>query len=125
MVVLTVLPSPCSYRSTQGSTDSTTTDAYTSSKGKAGRPDQLWRVPNMSWARSERDSCAKWVRLLLSVYLRPRGEVGEVSGDAFAGANMAIEEGHGVAYFYEQRIHLDRLGLLCVNLYLYIYTCIW
>ena len=64
----------------------------------------------MSWARAERDSCAKRVRLLLSVYLHPRRKVGQMSGNAFAGANMAIEEGYGVRYFYEQRIHPDRLG---------------
>ena len=124
MVVLTFLPSPCPLRSTQGSTDSTTTDAHASSKGKAGRPDELWRVSNMSWALTERDSCAKRVRLLLSVYLRPRGEVGQVSGDAFAGANMAIEEGHGVRYFMSKG-YIWIVLTLCVNLYPYAYFCIW
>ena len=75
----------------------------------------------MSWARAERDSGAERVCLLLSVYPCPRREVRQVPGDAFAGANMAIEEGHGVRYFYEERIHLDRLGpflFICIPLYL-------
>ena len=77
----------------------------------------------MSWARAERDSGAERVCLLLSVYPCPRREVGQVPSDAFAGANIAIEEGHGVRYFYEERIHLDRLGPF-LWIYIHMYTLV-
>jgi hypothetical protein len=120
MVVLTFLPSPCSLRSTQGPAHPTTPGAHASSKGKAGRPDQLWRVSNMSWARAKRDSCAERICVLLSVYLRPCREGRPVPGDPCAGANMAIEEGHGIRYFYGTK---DTSGSLGLFVWIYI-TCI-
>jgi len=76
----------------------------------------------MSRPCAERDSRAERVRILLSVYLRTCREGGEVPGDACACADMAIEKGHGVRYFYDKGYFWISLGLMrgsiCVPLYL-------
>jgi len=121
MVVLAIFPSSCSLRSTQGPAHSTTSDAHTSSKGKASRPDQLCRVSNMSRTGAERDSCPERVCILLSLYLRPRGESGQVPSDACTSADMAIEEGHGVDISTDKVYLWIGLDLMHGSIYVLLY----